>query len=619
MTAYARARRRPLTTVVALTAVTAATLAMTGPALADSPQAPAPAVGSACPAAFPVSDLVRPSGANPGTTVEGLTVSTGTTADTVTGEFVGTLEDGIAPGVDMLIFKMSGSRITNAAGAVDRGIWAGMSGTPLYAADGRLVGAVSYGLSYAPSEYAGVTPAADLYRAGSYGNAAAAAPLTPKVASAMRSAGARPAAATGSMRRLPTPVGVPAGLTATNAKQVAKKARLKGVTFRSGGAGGRTSAQKIAVSAGSNVAASYSYGSVPLAGVGTTTAVCGSTVYAFGHPMDWVGKTKLSLHGADAVYVERDVEGSFKLANIGAPMGTFTQDRLAAIVGNLGAAPTGAKVTTTNRFGTRTRTSSSTVVSPDWISGLAALQSMNDSYVVTDGTFGGEARATRTIRLRRANGQILTYRRTDMYADRWDITAGAAHQLAGDIETLLDNDFEPVTIVDATQTSTVNAGYEAYTIGRVQAKQFGRWTTVDDDGVMARRGGKLRLRVTLVRDKGAAGPARKVVNLKVAVPRKKLKSPVGILTLSGGTASTDEMYYDEYSEEYYSAAGDATGLPSLLRAMSTAERGNDVSAVLSMGSGRRAVDKTARKATATVVSGGLMIPVIRYGKSPKKR
>lgn len=618
MTAPVRGRRRPLTTVLALTAVTAATLAMTGPALADEPAAPA--VGSACPAAFPAAELVRPTSTTPGTTVEGLTVSTGTAPDTVTGEYVGTLEDGIAPGIDMLIFKMQGSRITNSSGAVDRGIWSGMSGTPLYAPDGRLVGAVSYGQSYAPSEYAGVTPAADLYRAGAYG-AAAAAPITAKVASAMRTTGASAASTSGSMRRLPTPVALPAGLSTAKAKTIAKKARLKGVTFRSGSASGRTSTQKIPVAPGSNVAASYSYGSFTLAGVGTTTAVCDSTVYAFGHPMDWMGRTKLSLHGADAVYVERDLDGSFKLANVGAPIGTVTQDRLAAIVGTVGAVPTGAKVTTTNRFGTRTRTSSSTVVSPDWISTLAAMQSSYDSWVVTDSTFGGEARATRTIRLRRANGQILTYRRSDIYADRWDITAGAADQLAGDIESLLSNDFEPVTIVDATQTSTVNEGYEAYSVDRVQAKQFGQWTTVDDNGVMARRGGYLRLRVTLVRDKGSAGPARKVVILKVKVPRKKLKSPIGILSITGGAGSGEEdwEYYEDYSEDAYAAAGDATGLPALIRAMSTAERGNDVTAVLSMGSGRRAVDKKARKATATVVTGSVMLPVIRYGKAPKKR
>src|SRR4051794_41958961 len=37
-----------------------------------------------------------------------------------------------------------------------------MSGTPVYAQDGRLIGAVSYGLALGPSPVAGVTPAADM-------------------------------------------------------------------------------------------------------------------------------------------------------------------------------------------------------------------------------------------------------------------------------------------------------------------------------------------------------------------------------------------------------------------------------------------------------------------------
>lgn len=620
MTAHARARRRTLTIVAAAaTAVTATALAATGPAMAE-PVAPTAAVGSACPAAFPPAELVRATTTTPGTAVEGLTVSTGTEADTVAGEFVGTIEDGIAPGVDMLVFKMRGSRITDSAGNVDRGIWAGMSGTPLYAPDGRLVGAVAYGQSWSPSEYAGVTPAADLYRSGSYSSAAASVRITSKVADSMRATGASKAA--GSLRRLPTPITIPAGVPSSKAAAIAKKAKLKNVTFRNGGASSRTGTKAIPVSAGSNVAASYSYGSLPLAGVGTTTAVCGSTVYAFGHPMDWLGKTRMSLHGADAVYVERDqMEGSFKIANLGAPIGTFTQDRLTAIVGTLGKAPTGPTVRTTNRFENRSRYSATTVMSQDWLSTVGATQSSYDGWTVTDGTFGGEARAYRSIKVRRANGQILTYTRSDVYADRYDITAGAADQFAGDIDSILSNDYEDVTIVDAAQTTTISEGYKAYRISRVDAKQFGRWTKVTDEGLMARRGGFLRLRVTLARERGSIGPAKKIVSLKVAVPRRKFKRPIGILNVSGGTSLgyEDDEYYEEYAEDEYSTASDASSLPGLLKAMTRAERGNEVTALLSMGAGRRAVDKMHRRATATIVTGQLMVPVMQYGKPPKKR
>ncbi|WP_370617225.1 hypothetical protein [Mumia sp. Pv 4-285] len=627
MTAPAPARRRTLTIVAAATiAVTAATLAATGPALADDP-ASAPVIGSACPAAYPPAGLVRATTTAAGTAVQGLTVTSGTTPDVVSGEYVGTIDDGIAPGVDMLIFKMKGSRITDANGAVDRGIWSGMSGTPLYAADGRLVGAVAYGQSWAPSDYAGVTPAADLYRAGSYAAGSAAAAIPTKVAASMRATGASPQASTGAMRRLPTPVTIPAGFSPASAKAIAKKARLKNVTFRNGSSSSKTSSTRIGVSAGSNLAAGYAYGSFPLAGVGTTTAVCGTKVYGFGHPMDWLGKTRLSLHGADSVYVERDYDGSFKIANIGAPIGTITQDRLTAIVGGLGAAPTGTAVRTTNRVGTRSRTSSTTVLSPDWLSTVAGMQSTMDSMTLTDGMFGGVVRTNRAIKLRRSNGQVLTYTRNDISADRFDVSAGAAEAFAGDIESILSNGFEDVTILGATESTSITEGYQAYAISRVEAKQFGRWTRVKASSpLLVRRGGTLKLRAVLKRETGATGVATKTVRLNVAVPRRKFKSPIGILSVSGGSFGSsddyedefEDMYYDEYADEEYETMSDVTSLPGLLSAMSRAEHGNDVFASLSLGSGRKAVEKKARKATATVVSGDVMVPVMVYGK-PKKR
>ena len=85
--------------------------------------------------------------------VDGLTVSRGTEPEEFTGTVLGVLTDGISPGVDMIIADLDSPAI-DAAG----GIWQGMSGSPVYAEDGRLLGAVSYGLSYGPSPIAGITP-----------------------------------------------------------------------------------------------------------------------------------------------------------------------------------------------------------------------------------------------------------------------------------------------------------------------------------------------------------------------------------------------------------------------------------------------------------------------------
>src|SRR3954471_18657147 len=88
--------------------------------------------------------------------VTGLTGSKGTQPDGFTGQVIGVLKDGIMPGLDMIMVRLSSPEIDRV------GIWAGMSGSPVYAADGRLIGAVSYGLAFGPSPVAGVTPAADI-------------------------------------------------------------------------------------------------------------------------------------------------------------------------------------------------------------------------------------------------------------------------------------------------------------------------------------------------------------------------------------------------------------------------------------------------------------------------
>src|SRR3954452_315802 len=115
--------------------------------------APAPAQSAAsseCPAAYPVDALTR------GQAVTGLTVSQGTEPDGFTGQVIGVLKDGIMPGLDMIMMRLSSPEIDRV------GVWAGMSGSPVYAQDGRLIGAVSYGLAFGPSPVAGVTPAADM-------------------------------------------------------------------------------------------------------------------------------------------------------------------------------------------------------------------------------------------------------------------------------------------------------------------------------------------------------------------------------------------------------------------------------------------------------------------------
>ena len=136
----------------ALAAVgTAAGLILGAASVVSAPAAQSAPVTGDCAAPADISALAD------GEAVNGLTVTHGTTPDAFTGEVLGVLHDGIAPGVDMVMMRLSSPELTRVGG-----IWQGMSGSPVYTADGHLIGAVAYGLAWGPSPVAGITPYADM-------------------------------------------------------------------------------------------------------------------------------------------------------------------------------------------------------------------------------------------------------------------------------------------------------------------------------------------------------------------------------------------------------------------------------------------------------------------------
>ncbi len=100
-----------------------------------------------CAVAYPIAELTA------GQAVNGLTVTQGVTPTPFTGEVLGVLKDGVLPGIDLVMARLDSTTIQDVGG-----IWQGMSGSPVYAEDGRLIGAVAYGFSFGPSPVAGITP-----------------------------------------------------------------------------------------------------------------------------------------------------------------------------------------------------------------------------------------------------------------------------------------------------------------------------------------------------------------------------------------------------------------------------------------------------------------------------
>src|SRR3954451_12585326 len=345
--------------------ITALTLTATG---LSGLAAIAPAVSATdgCPAAAPLSAATRDAPVN------GVTVSSGTDPEPFTGSVIGVLNDGIAPGLDLILATLDSPELERVGG-----IWAGMSGSPVYTQDGQLLGAVSYGLSVGPSRVAGITPAGEMYALLNEGSTAAGAnrvALTSTMRNRLVATGTASAAqADSGMTRLPVPLAI-SGLSPQRRadsrvmSRLAPAGTLPYAAASASVAGAPSTGPGTTLVAGGNLAAGLSYGDLSEIAVGTATAVCGDKVIGFGHPFLFSGASNESMHGADALYVQDDSAGTpYKLANPTGPVGTIVQDRLAGIVGTAGSIPSTIGVTSSVSSEGRSRDGRTDVASADFL------------------------------------------------------------------------------------------------------------------------------------------------------------------------------------------------------------------------------------------------------------
>ena len=336
------------------------------------------------------------------------------------------------------------------------GIWQGMSGSPVYADDGRLIGAVSYGLSYGPSPIAGLTPFEEM---DEY-MATASRPARVDGRTARAIAKASDVSAAQASRGF-EPLGVPTGVSGVGPARLAKLTQHKRAYFpKSAFAAGRVSAAAATaddVVAGGNLAASYSYGDITSGGVGTATSICDDRVVGFGHPMDFLGETTMSLHPADALYVQPDSLGApFKVANFGPPAGTISEDHLTGITGTFGPTPAGALVTSDLSFNGRSRVGSSVVTVRDaWPSVTFYQQIANHDRVVDAIRKGSESQSW--VVQGSQGGKPFTFRHSDRYTSSYDISYDASYELADLVYLLSSVDGVDVDTIDV---DTVDAAEE---------------------------------------------------------------------------------------------------------------------------------------------------------------
>lgn len=216
--------------------------------------------------------------------------------------------------------------------AVDEtGIGPGFSGSPIYCSNGdatpRNAGAISESIGEFGGKVALATPIEEIL-----GNS----PDAP---------GARPIPAhAGRARPLATPLSV-SGLSGSLAQALTKAGQKAGRPVLDVPALPLAPFPVTAPTPGSAMSAGYSTGDLSVGAVGTVAYVDGDRVWGFGHPFENAGRRSLLLQDA---YVYRiisnpniggDAGSTYKLAAVGHPIGTISNDASAAVAGHWGALP----------------------------------------------------------------------------------------------------------------------------------------------------------------------------------------------------------------------------------------------------------------------------------------
>jgi hypothetical protein len=512
--------------------------------LASSLTAPAQADPVGAKAAVECPEVVPVGSVTAGMIGEGHTVVRGSTPQPFQVEVLGVLTDGISVGQDMIIINVTdvpGGHVIDQGG----GIWAGMSGSPVYV-DGKLLGAVSYGFTAAPSPIGGLTPAADMVELLTLGDTPAvkakkAAAKNTKVklsAASRRDLAAKAGAGVprGTLQQLVTPFAV-SGLRPKRIDRLQANLDAAGISVRAYSASRAAAPKANAVpsarpQAGGNFASVLSYGDLTTSAVGTTTAVCNDQALAFGHPYFYLGATSYGANDAESLAIVKDnTLGSFKLAQVGADFGTVDQDRLAGIRADLTATPTGADLTTTvrNLDTNASRTGTTRVVEQTALAEILFYAVVGNQDGVFDEVGDGRARSDWTITGRRVGGKTFTISRSNLWASLDDVSLEPAIDAALAADALINNEFEKVTIDNVTFGSDMATKFEQLHITKMEvARPGGNYTSAKSLAVKA--GERLKVRVSTRPYRGTTTTTK---TLYLTVP-KSAKGKSGLLSVAGG-------------------------------------------------------------------------------------
>jgi len=495
------------------------------------------------------ADTVTPDSLTPGQQAIGFSVTQGTTVRSFHVKVLGVMPSGIAPGRDLIVVDTSGAPIDQAGG-----IWFGMSGSPVYTMDGRLIGAISYGFS-STSTMAGVTPAnPDMLQllnpsGGGHSNAGGASdPRHVRLshsarAGIARQAGVRASKVGASMSQLEVPLSV-SGLAPAHRARLREAAIKHHLPFFIPTVGGSSASAKGVlggtVSPGDSFAAALSYGDITMAGIGTTTYACHGKALAFGHPFFFTGPNRLGASAASAFGIVQDpVFGPFKLANVTDPVGMVDQDRLPGLRAQLGLAPPLVRVTQhtksldtgLSRTGETDIVRGANVDRQESVPTIAWIHSFSNIDSVFDQVSGGSAQISWTIRGDfKKSGKPWKLTRTNQWVSPKDISFTSTFELAETLDTLMSQNLASVALKGVHIDVQVQQAIKELRITGV------KWSTNDRHyrktrTLRASPGGRIFAKVRM---RNSDGSHVKTTTLKLRVPRNPEK--LTLVTVGGGSS-----------------------------------------------------------------------------------
>jgi len=472
--------------------------------------------GAALAAPGPCASVMPLSAVSKGQTGTGWTVVSGADPESFDAEVLGVAKNLVAPGRDVIIVKISGPTVDEGGG-----VWAGMSGSPVYI-NGDLAGALAYGFSFGATDVAGLTPAEDMLHIDGL-------PVAPKVParihlprSVVRWVAAKIGAALptvgGSLVRLKLPVSV-SGVSPERYRAMRKLPFFKKYRSTMKFTHAASSSASLAgvvddLVPGGNFAAALSYGDLTFAGVGTTTYVCDGQALAFGHPMLFSGKTKLGAGSADAITIVPDPLGPYKFANVAGPLGTLDQDRLAGVRSVDGEPPMiPVSTAVTSLDSALSRIGETDVVFEQAFPDLAFSHIFSNIDSVFDKIGPGSASYDWTIEGKREDGSPWELHKTNMYVSDFDLSFESAFEIYGELLEIANYPNEKVDFTSAQVTINLEEAVRDYQLLKVLWCHQGACEKVKS--IRARPGRTLKFRAIL---KPSDGSSDVNVNFKLAIP-----------------------------------------------------------------------------------------------------